>query len=130
MRVNRKSPIDPYDNSFDALARAIRQLSEDLDLLFDAINSVDLRSPQNAKVPANVDGRYLIYTSNGVADTDDTLNHQLGRKPEGFIQIEVPVQPGSTPAAGQVYYGSVASTDSQITLRCTTASRRCVILLF
>ena len=105
-------------------------LDDLLDSLFQAVNSISFGSPGNAIVPPNIDGRYLEYTTNSAADTNDTLNHQLGRVPVGILQLEVALRSDETPNAGRVYWGSIAATDTTITLRCTAASKRvCVLLL-
>ena len=54
-------------------------------------------------------------TTPGVANTDFTINHSLGRVPITIVGQD-------TTNGGLLYRGSLAWTKSTITLRCTTAT--------
>ena len=60
----------------------------------------------------NIDGCWASATSPMVPDTDFTITHNLGRVPNGFILF-------SKSGSCDVYLGSVASTKTEMTLRCT-----------
>lgn len=61
----------------------------------------------------NLDGAWATTTF-ALANTDVTLTHNLGRVPVGYIVM-------TKSQAGDVYTGSIASTKTQITLRCSVA---------
>jgi hypothetical protein len=65
----------------------------------------------------------IIYTSNGTPDTQDTVAHQLGRTPTGFLVI-------NRDKAGVVYKGASAWTSSNIYLKCNVASVAVTMLVF
>lgn len=112
------------------VARSFQVLDQMLEDLFRAVNAVDLGTAANQAVPGQLSGRYLVYTSNAVADTDDTVRHTLGRVPVGMLNVEVPILPGATPNSGRVYWGSALPTDKVVTLRCTTASKRAAVIIW
>lgn len=60
----------------------------------------------------NVDGVWASVVTPGVANTDFTITHNLGRVPVGYI-------PMTKSAACDIYTGSVAATTTQLTLRAT-----------
>ena len=60
----------------------------------------------------NIDGAWANVVSPGVANTDLTITHNLGRVPVGYLVM-------AKNATTDVYTGSVAPTTSQITLRFT-----------
>jgi len=139
MKVSRKFNVDQFDPHAKDSSRAFQLIDQDLGSLFQAVNQIDFRSGgsgnkiatiSDGAVPDNIDGRFLVYTSNSVANTDDTLNHKLGRAPVGLIQIEAPVVAGDTENSGRVYFSDTAApTAMTVILKCTTASKRCVVLL-
>lgn len=63
----------------------------------------------------NMQGRWINTTSPGVADTDFTVDHNLGRVPVGFITISVD-------KAAVIYTGSIAWTTTQMTLKVNAAT--------
>lgn len=102
-----------------------------LDSIYQAINSIDIGDIEDGAPAANINGRWLVYTTNAVANTDDVKRHRLGRTPKTFLQFERPNKTGETPNAGQLYWGTGPSaTDDKVTLRCTTASKQVYVLLF
>lgn len=115
--------------SFRTLGYDWSLLDQVLDDIFQAINSVDPATPVDGDVTGQFNGRWIIYTSNAVANTDDTIRHRLGRVPKLLFNVELPVVTGGSPNSGRVYFGSVAPTSQQVTLRCTVASKRACVLL-
>lgn len=66
----------------------------------------------------NIDGEWRTYTSNAVADTEDTLAHTIGSIPLGYIVI-------NQNKAGSIYGTpslGTAWTSSNIYLKCSVAS--------
>lgn len=63
----------------------------------------------------NLQGRWINVTSSGVADTDFTVTHNLGRIPVGFLLV-------AADKAAVVYRGTVAWTSTQMTLKASQAS--------
>ena len=64
----------------------------------------------------NLVGKWLTYNTNGSAGTEDTLTHNLGVIPVGFLVI-VP------PTTGVINKGSTTWTTAAIYLTCTGASQ-------
>jgi len=63
----------------------------------------------------NMQGRWINVVTPVAPDTDFTITHSLGRIPVGFITIRAD-------KAGVVYYGTIAATTTDLTLKCSTAS--------
>lgn len=58
----------------------------------------------------NISGQFQVYTSNGAANTEDTIAHGIGSVPVGYIVIK-------QDKASNVYLGTTAWTSSNIYLR-------------
>lgn len=66
----------------------------------------------------NIEGEWHTYTSNAVANTEDTLGHTIGAVPLGYIVVY-------QDKAGSLYQGpatGTAWTSSNIYLKCSVAS--------
>ena len=63
----------------------------------------------------NINGVWANVVTPGVANTDFTVTHNLGRVPVGYIVMKKDI-------ATDIYDGSVAATVTQITLRATVAT--------
>lgn len=70
----------------------------------------------------NIDGAWCSATAPAVANTDFTLTHNLGRVPVGYWIMR-------KDRAADVYTGSVASSTTQLTLRCDVADAVLVIFV-
>lgn len=70
----------------------------------------------------NVDCDFVTYTSNAVADTEDTVAHDLGKVPTGIIPV-------SLDKAG-IIYKSTTYTDENLFLKCNVASVTATLLVF
>ena len=70
----------------------------------------------------NFMGKWLTYTTNGVANTEDAVTHDLGVTPIGFLVV-------NPPASGFVYRGATSWTASKIYLKCSAASQTALILV-
>lgn len=71
----------------------------------------------------NVDCRTISYTSNAVANTQDTVAHTLGKVPIGYIVV-------SQDKAGIVYNGGTTWTTTNIYLKNSVASVATKIIVF
>ena len=67
----------------------------------------------------NLDAKQVSYTSNGVANTEDTVAHTLGRVPIGFIVVSVD--------KGATVYKSNAFTATALKLKCTQATTAVIL---
>ena len=67
-------------------------------------------------------GNTVTYTTNATANTADTVTHNLGYVPNGYIVI-------SNGNGGVVYSGGTA-TATTIPLKCTTASNAVTVMIF
>lgn len=93
---------------------------------------VDVQNPQDSALPSmssiindlyQLGGVFVTYTANATPNTADTLTHNLGRVPQGFIVI------GANLAA-TVYDGGGANTATTISLKCSVASVVSKLLVF
>ena len=73
--------------------------------------------------PVNFDSIWIVYVSNGVADTEDTVAHGLGRTPAEFW-VGIPDKNAT------VYRGSTTWTSTNIFLKASAATVTVNILAF
>lgn len=71
----------------------------------------------------NIDGAWVLGTTNAAANTEKAFTHQLGRVPIGY-------QVFSKDKAGDFYDGATAWTDTTIYLKNSTASVTFKIMVF
>jgi hypothetical protein len=72
--------------------------------------------------PDNIDCAFASYTSNAVADTEDTVSHTLGKIPTYFFV-------GDIDKGGVVYRSGTAFTSSNVFLKCSVATCAVKLLL-
>ena len=78
----------------------------------------------NRKFPlSKLDVNEYSFTSNGVADTEETIKHGLSRVPTGYIVV-------SQDKAASLYKGSTAWTNEIIYLKSSVASTAWKILIY
>jgi hypothetical protein len=70
----------------------------------------------------NIIGKWMEYSTNAVANTEDTLAHNLGVIPVGFLLL-VP------PATGFIMPGPTPWTTSNLYLKCNAASQTAKIFV-
>lgn len=70
----------------------------------------------------NLIGKWVTYTTNAIADTEDTLTHDLGAVPIGFITMK-------PPASGFIYRGPTVWTTSKLYLKCSAANQTALIFV-
>ena len=70
----------------------------------------------------NISGEWQTFTSNGSADTEDTIAHTLGSVPEGFIVTNIN-------KGGVVYDSGTSWTSSNIYLKTSVSSATVTIFL-
>jgi hypothetical protein len=71
----------------------------------------------------NLAGKYVVFTSNGVANTEDAVSHALGAVPTGYIIVR-------QDKASLLYTGSTAWTKTTIYLKSSVASTLWTVLVF
>ena len=71
----------------------------------------------------NFDAVWVAYTSNGSANTEDTVAHNLGRVPLGILV-------GVADVTGIVYSGPTAFTSTNIFLQASVATLTVNLLVF
>lgn len=71
----------------------------------------------------NIDGVWVHYVSNGTANTEDTVSHNLQRTPSG-IWVSVPDK------NAVIYRGTTAWTSTQVFLKASAATVTVDIFLF
>lgn len=71
----------------------------------------------------NIDDAEVEFTSNAVADTEDTVAHGLGKVPSGFIVV-------NKDKAGVLYDGGTTWTSTNIYLKSNVASTTYKIRVF
>lgn len=75
------------------------------------------------KRPYNLDAVWVAYVSNGTANTEDTVAHNLGRAPVGFWV-------GLPDKSAVVYAGGTAHTSTNIFLKASAATVTVNLLVF
>lgn len=97
----------------DGVWRAIRNITTALNggLGFGDGTSID-----------NIAGKWVEYTTNAIANTEDAVTHDLGVIPAGFI-VMVP------PVSGVVNKGTTAWTTTTIYLKCSAADQTATLFL-
>lgn len=108
------------DPSFPAIfrkdARNIREFDRFLLQILDEWNQ-NIRAilEKGISLDDNVDMVDIEYTSNATPDTEDTVSHNLGKTPTGFLVYSID-------KGGVVYNGTTSWDADNIYLKCTTAS--------
>ena len=75
-------------------------------------------------IAGNLDAVYVAYTSHATANTEDTVTHNLGRVPVGYLVID-------RDKAGMVYSSNKAAwTTTTMRLKCDVASTTATLLVF
>lgn len=117
------TPEVPKDESYSkptglrAWSLMIRKLYEQLTRVINGLISFG-----NGLARDNIDGEWATVLDTGPANTDFTVTHNLLRPPVGFIVM-------TTYLGGVVYKGTVAWTNTTITLKDTVANDRILIFV-
>lgn len=99
----------------DKVEPLIKDISNDLLTLFTVLQRRVRFGNGTANNSENIDGEFILYTSNGVADTEDTIAHTLGSVPIGYLIMK-------QDKAGSVYEGGTAWTSTNLYLKQTGTS--------
>ena len=111
--LSEPKPIMPGDPN------AAFQYNAQLQALFQSARNITLTQRggtiANNDKTGNVNGKYVVFTSNGVANTEDTVAHKLGRTPVGYIPVKqdksaVLYDSGTAFTSTNVYWKSSAAT--------------------
>ncbi len=76
----------------------------------------------NGATPDNIAGVWAHVPDTGAANTDFTVTHNLLYVPQGWLAI-------NQTKAGVLYKGTVAATNTQITLKCSVANDDVLIFI-
>lgn len=127
MRLRRAfltgEPADPD------LAIVARVLSEQLDDVFRFHTRVAFGPAVDGAKLENLDAYWVVHTFGGAANTDETVPHQLTVVPRAIINVETPLFNGTAPIVGIVTFGSVPPTVTEVTVRCSAASKVATFIL-
>ena len=114
-------PVDPDD------PLATYQQDEYLRQLFMTSQNLSLiqRSGaiQNHDKAGNLLAKYIVFTSNGTANTEDTIPHKLGSIPVGYVVIK-------QDKAGIIYDSKTAWTSTNLYLTSSVASVAWTLMVF
>jgi hypothetical protein len=124
MSTFRKSPFESLLNKHSStvgVATALL-LRDFVQILSEQEISLTSLLNQGLRIPDNFDGALLSYTSNAVANTQDTVAHGLRKVPSYFITLSVD--------KGGVVYKSAAFDSTNVYLKNTAASVATTIFVF
>ena len=76
----------------------------------------------DAEFGENISGQFQVYTSNATPDTEDTISHDIGSTPIGYIILK-------QNKAGSLYTGTTSWSSSNVYLKCSIASVTFTIFL-
>lgn len=108
--LSRTGQNQDYRSIFDRFQGAVKKYTEAIAAVLNGQVTFG-----NGTELDNMQGRWINATSPGVADTDFTVNHNLGRIPVGFLTV-------SLDKAAVIYQGSIAWTTTQMTLKASAAT--------
>ena len=109
-KLQLPEPLDEHERS---VQKGLFSIFEDM---------IDILT-KGIRVEDNLDAADVSYTTNAVANTEDTVAHNLGRIPIGYWVI-------SRDKAGVVYNGGTAWTTTNIYLKCNVASTAVRVIVF
>lgn len=100
-----------------------RDVNSDLETIFLCLSGRIRFGPNDNIINKgeNVLGQFVTYTSNASANTEDTISHNLGSIPIGYIVVKIN-------KGGVIYTSGTTWTSSHIYLKCSTTST--VVTLF
>ena len=101
--------------------------NDQLQELFQVLNNISLTSRdgviQHNDKAGNLDAKYIVFTSNGTANTEDAVTHDLGRIARYYFPV-------SQDKAATLYDGGTAPTSTTIYLKSSATSVAWVSLIF
>jgi len=115
---------DPiFPTVFSANPTEFRKFDKDLITVLGSLsNNLKLILDAGIDFDDNIDCVFITYTSNVVANTQDTIAHGLGKIPIGFVVID-------RDKAG-VVFRSGSSTSVNLFLKCNVASTTMTLMVF
>lgn len=84
---------------------------------------ITLGSAADGTIAGKLNAKYQVVTSTGLADTEFTVTHQLGRTPVGFLLVK-------SNKATSVYDSGTAWTDTSIFLKSSAATAEITLIIF
>lgn len=102
-------------------------MNSQLQQIFFASQNLSLTSRdgaiQQGDKAGNLSAVFVVFTSNGTANTEDSVTHTLGRIPRGYIPV-------SQNKSAVLYESGTAFTSSKIYLKSTAVSVAWIVLVF
>lgn len=109
---------------FTQFQNALRDFDRQLLLMLeDILTNLNNLLNRGLTFTDNLDGADVSYTSNAIANTEDTIPHTLGRAPVKFFVVDLD-------KGGVVYRGGTTFTSTNIYLKCTVASANIKLFIF
>ena len=119
--LSEPKPIIPGDPNAEFL------YNSQLRALFQSARNITLTQRggtiQNNDKTGNVNGKYVVFTSNGVANTEDAVAHKLGRVPVGYIPVK-------TNKSAVLYDSTTAFTTTTIYWKSSAATVAWTVFIF
>jgi hypothetical protein len=115
MELTKKSSIIKTVEDFQKLNDYLNLLDDDINALFNLSHSrIRFGAGTDGSRGENISGTFQVFTSNAVADTEDTIAHGIGAVPIGFIVV-------NRDKAGTLYDGGTAWTSTNMYLKSSVA---------
>lgn len=127
MNISKVSNFTTSNKDKDNIPSWARDVNTDLNSIFLCLSG-RIRFGANNNVinkGENVLGQFVTYTSNATPNTEDTVPHNLGSVPVGYIVI-------SKDKSGDIYQKATTGTawsKTNLYLKCTVASVNVTIFL-
>lgn len=104
-------------------SKELRKLDEDLLRALNELND-NLSAILNTGISFNdnFDSVFVTYTSNAIANTEDTVTHTLGKTPTGIIPVSLD--------KAAIIYKSGSYTATSLLIKCNVASTTATLLVF
>lgn len=125
MSTFRKFPWESLTNRHGRALRpeVLTMLIDLVQLLSEQELSLTSLLNQGLRIPDNFDGALLSYSSNAIANTEDTVAHGLRKVPSRFIVLSID-------KGGVCYKGSTAWDATNVYFKNTVASVATTIFVF
>ena len=117
----------PFESIFNRWLKDVKNpavygaIQDTLNFLRQAEDNIVSILNQGIKIADNVDGSILEFTTNAIANTQDTTAHGLVRVPNYFIVLDINL--------GGVLYRSASFDDTNFYSKCTVAAAAVKVLV-
>lgn len=105
-----------YNQQDKDISNYINTADSDLNNIFNALKGrIRFGDGNNGSRGENISGNFAVFTSDGSANNEFEVKHNLGAIPVGFLVIK-------QNKAGSLYSGTTVWTSTSIFLKCSVAS--------